>query len=131
MVGNNYNHNAGIDCVASTLQATSLLRLVMEEVDRTHTTTEHLIQTMETAQDRLVPLLDIDMTNQEILQDILPLLTQERAVELLQGMLVLLDLASPGTPSLEDQIDNVKAKLHTLKVVSTHLHTALDGLELK
>lgn len=128
--GDPYNNTVSMERVAPKPQAISMLRLLMEEVDVMCATLGDLIETVEASDKRLGPLADLDLTNQELLREVIPALSQERANELMRGLLVLLDLAPPdGSPPSEEQFDDVRAKLHTLETVSMHLHNALDGVE--
>lgn len=124
-----YNNGMSMKHVASKPQAISLLRLLMEEVDVVCATLGDLIEMMESSEKRLVPLVETGLSNQELFQEVMPALSQERANELMQGMLILLDLVPPeGSPHSAEQIGDMKAKLHTLETVSAHLHNALDGV---
>ena len=128
--GDPYNNTMSMERVAPKPQTISMLRLLMEEVDVMCATFGDLIKMIEGSDKRLGPLADSNLTNQKLLQEVIPALSQERANELMRGLLVLLDLAPPdGSPPGAEQFDDMKAKLHTLETVSMHLHNALDGVE--
>ena len=121
-------NSVGIERMVPKPRTISMLRLPME-VDVMCATLGDLIEMIEASDKRLSPLAELDISNQELLQEVIPALSQERASELMMGMLVLLDLVPPeGVPHSAEQISDMKAKLHTLEAVSTHLHNALDGV---
>ena len=102
----------------------------MEEIDAMRVVLGDLVRAMESSKNRRYPITEIDLTNRELLKEAIPVLSQERASELMQGMLVLADLVPPKeVPPLGEQIDGMKDRLRVLETVSAHLHNALDGVE--
>ena len=75
-----------------------LLKAVVAEVDQTCASFESIIKTVEESKQRLAPLMEMDMPNQELLRDVIPKLSQEQASSLMRGLLILFDLVPPKGP---------------------------------